>query len=96
MKKKRDLHLKGLKLKKKMSFEYLFRVTKDKESIIDFFQEQGVLRPKDNPFLCPVESCKKAMTWTKKKILVMVMPGCAVSTINHFRFEQDLFLLVQN
>ena len=49
-----------------MSFEFLSHVTATQDSIIEYFQDHGVLRPKTNPFLCPIESCVKAMSWTKR------------------------------
>ena len=49
-----------------MSYQFLHRVTETPESIIEYFQENGVLRPKTNPFPCPVESCGKDMAWTKR------------------------------
>ena len=49
-----------------MSFAFLARVTATPDSIIEYFQERGVLRPKTNPFPCPVENCGKDMAWTKK------------------------------
>ena len=49
-----------------MSFDFLSRVTATQDSIIEYFQDHGVLRLKTNPFLCPVENCRKAMSWTKR------------------------------
>ena len=50
-----------------MSFAFLARVTATPESIIEYFQEHGVLRPRTNPFPCPVENCGKDMAWTSRK-----------------------------
>ena len=49
-----------------MSFEFLSHVTATQDSIIKYFQDHRVLRPKTTQFLCPNESCGKAMSWTKR------------------------------
>ena len=50
-----------------MSFGFHSRVTATPDSLIEYFQEHGVLRPRTNPYPCPVVPCGKDMAWTAMK-----------------------------